>query len=190
MRNRKIGWLLFPLLTVFINCDFFTPRTPGPGGGDGDFQSPVSPGIVIENFVAAYNGRNIDNFRDCFDQEHFQFIADPIDTVQPGTGSRFQNWNFTAEDSVTTSIFTALDTSSLLPPILLQLTPVAADSSTDTARFYEQYDLRLDLSVYKYCRGNLKFTLVNRDNFWYLLTWEDFKTDTTDWGEVKVAYRR
>jgi hypothetical protein len=186
---RKIGWLIFLLATVF-NCDFFRPREPQPGGGGGDFQSPIAPGIVIKNLVSAYNSRNIDNYRDCFDKEHFLFLADPIDTLEPTTGSRFRNWNFAAEDSVTSSIFSALDTSSLLPPILLQLSPISGDSSADSARFYEQYELRLDLSVYKYCRGNLKFSLVKIDNFWYILTWEDFKTDTTDWAEIKAAYRR
>ena len=186
---RKIGWLIFLLATVF-SCDLFQPREPEPGGGGGDFESPISPGIVVKNFVAAYNARNIDNYRDCFDQDHFIFLADPIDTVNPSTGSRFQNWNFAAEDSVTISIFSALDTSSLLPPILLQLSPLTCDSSADSARFYEQYELRLDLSVYQYGRGNLKFSLVRIDNFWYIKTWEDFKGDTTDWGEIKAAYRR
>ncbi len=186
---KKTGWSIFLLITVF-SCDFFRPREPQPGGGGGDFQAPISPGIVIKNFVSAYNARNIDNYRDCFDRELFVFYADPVDTLDPNLGSRLRNWNFAAEESVTLSIFSALDTSSLLPPLFLQLSPVSQDSSSDSASFYQQYELRLDLSVYQYATGKLKLSLVKIDNFWYIRVWEDLKEDTTDWGVIKATYRR
>lgn len=184
-----IGWVLLISITGF-NCDLFEPRTPEEGEGGDGFQTPVRPGLVLENLVQGFNNRDPVTYLGCFDTDSFRFHPDPQDTLSLKLRDLLRDWGFGAEDTMIRSIFAALAESERIPPNLLQLTPLAADSTDSTAQFYEGYEILVDLPVYPYCRGKARFYMVKVGSFWYIRSWQDFREDTTDWGELKAAYRR
>lgn len=188
--RKIIGWLI-SLSIITFSCDIFKTRKPSPDGDSGEFLPPISPGVVLTNLVKSYNSRNIEAYGECFDQENFRFYPDPEDTLGPYK-EYFRNWTYQTEDSVTQSLFNSVVDTLIYPPILLQFTHLSRDSTDTTASFYERYELRIELpeSLYQYARGKAKFELIKVENFWYIRTWTDFKEDTTDWGEIKVSFRR
>jgi hypothetical protein len=60
----------------------------------------------------------------------------------------------------------------------------------NTADWYQDYDLRISGAASLYARGRAHFLLrKDMDGFWAITRWEDIKTDTTDWGQLKGNYR-
>jgi hypothetical protein len=177
-------------LIIAFSCDLFEPRKPEDGGAEDGFEAPVRPGIVIENLVGAFNERDAATYLSCFDTDSFRFFPDPQDTLSLALREPLRDFGFGAEDTTIISIFAALAGSEKLPPNLLQLTPLSADSTDSAAEFYERYEILIDLPRYPYCRGKARFSLVKIGSFWYIRGWQDFREDTTDWGELKAAYRR
>jgi len=168
--------------TVLLAGCFFDTRSPeAPSGGGSTWQLPTTPGVVFTNFASAYNAKNLTNYMRSFTTD-FVFQADPRDTTLAPRG-RYANWDMSVESQVTASIFNQ-------GSITLTLTNPQGSTGENTADWYQDYELTVSGPASLYARGKGHFLMrKDADGFWAISLWEDTKTDTTDWGQIKGNYR-
>ncbi len=170
------------LATVLLSGCFFDTRNPAqPSGGGSDWQLPTTPDGVFANFRSAYEAKNLTNYMRSFTSD-FLFQADPRDTLLAPRG-RYANWNSGVESQVTSSLFNQ-------GSINLIFTNPQGSTGENTADWYQDYELRISGAASLYARGKGHFLMrKDTDGFWAVYRWEDVKTDTTDWGQIKGTYR-
>ena len=174
---------LYFLLSAFLlaGCFFDTRSPAAPSGGGSDWQLPTTPDGVFANFGNAYNGRNLTNYLRSFTSD-FLFQADPRDTLLAPRG-RYANWNSGVESQVTASLFNQ-------GSVALSFANPQGSTGEATADWYQDYELRISGAASLYARGRAHYLLrKDMDGFWAITRWEDIKTDTTDWGQLKGNYR-
>jgi len=170
------------LSTVLLSGCFFDTRNPAaPSGGGSDWQLPTTPDGVFTNFGNAYNGTNLTNYLRSFTDD-FVFQADPRDTLLAPRG-RYANWTRDVESQVTASFFNQ-------GTVALNFANPQGSTGENTADWYQDYELRISGAASLYARGKGHFLMrKDTDGFWAVYRWEDVKTDTTDWGQIKGTYR-
>lgn len=170
------------LSTVLLSGCFFDTRSPAaPSGGGSVWQLPTSPDVVFANFTNAYDDKNLTNYMRSFTTD-FVFQADPRDTTLAQRG-RYANWTYSVESQVTTSIFNQTS-------VALTFSNPHGQTETNTADWYQDYELRITGAAALYARGTGHFFFrKDTDGFWAIYLWVDAKTDTTDWGQIKGNYR-
>jgi hypothetical protein len=186
-RGRSEFLLLAALSGLLAGCGLFSPRTPeAPSENPTPWDEPILPAIVLSNLEAGYEWRDVTSYLRSFQADSFYFQADHRDTSDPGTAWRYRDWGFVVEQDVTTRILAESDS------VTLDLSPSDEpdDIGVNEATLYRDYVLRLYRRPELYGRGIARFTL-HRDlsGYWSIVRWEDFRADTTDWGEIKGLFR-
>jgi hypothetical protein len=196
--------ILFILLLLFfgLGCKnpFTTRESPPPVGQEGDWNTPSSPMVVMENLFNSYNQKIIGNFNLCF-SDNFKFSApqDSIEAISQGQGWLFENWDVSVERGVAELIFAtsrqAIDSLDFF--LIWRLDPSQNDIVGDTtAIFYRDYTLYKlvgsppETTVY---RGLATFYLEETAfNWWSIYMWEDipWQTGQPDWADFKAEFRR
>jgi len=182
------GWLklltsniLLLSLLLLPGCFFDTRNPAQPSGGGSDWQLPTSPDVVFANFRSAYDAKNLTNYMRSFTAD-FLFQADPRDTLLAPRG-KYANWDAGVESQVTGSIFNQ-------GSVALSFANPQGSTGENTADWYQDYELRISGTASLYARGKGHFLFrKDTDGFWAVYRWEDVKTDTTDWGQIKGNYR-
>ena len=182
------GWLKLLtsnilLLSLFLlpGCFFDTRNPAQPSGGGSDWQLPTTPDVVFGNFRSAYDAKNLTNYMRSFTAD-FLFQADPRDTLLAPRG-KYANWDAGVESQVTGSIFNQ-------GSVALSFANPQGSTGENTADWYQDYELRISGAASLYARGKGHFLMrKDTDGFWAVYRWEDVKTDTTDWGQIKGNYR-
>ena len=182
IRVKKIGLVA----VVALSCDWFGLREPDPGTGPPHWQNPTEAHIVLDNMTNALTYILPDNYVSCLD-EFFVQSADPS-----LTDSIYKNWTRATEDSVIRNLMAQLDYSQDIP---IQVNLVVTDSSGGSQSY--DYEISYDITVFTatgdilLARGTARLNLVKQSDtqLWDILSWEDFKEDTTSWAEVKARYR-
>lgn len=175
---------------LLAGCSLFSPRTPEPPSENPTpWNEPVSPTIVLANLDSAYEYRDLTSYMRSFDADSFSFQADPRDTSDPAIAVRYRGWSFDVEREVSSKIFAQSDS------IRLDSLSVSADSSqehfgTSEAILYRRYHLRIYSAQARFARGIARFSLrSDQSGYWRIVRWEDVRTDTTDWGQLKGEFR-
>jgi hypothetical protein len=171
------------LLGLFLlpGCFFDTRNPAQPSGSGSDWQLPTTPDVVFGNFRSAYDAKNLTNYMRSFTSD-FLFQADPRDTLLAPRG-RYANWNSGVESQVTSSLFNQ-------GSVNLTFANPQGTTGENTADWYQDYELRISGAASLYARGKGHFLMrKDTDGFWAVYRWEDVKTDTTDWGQIKGTYR-
>jgi len=170
------------LPTLFLAGCFFDTRSPAqPSGGGSDWQLPTTTDGVFANLASAYNAKNLTNYLRSFTAD-FVFQADPRDTLLAPRG-RYADWNSGVESQVTASLFNQ-------GTVALSFSNPQGSTGENTADWYQDYELRISGTASLYARGKGHFLFrKDTDGFWAITRWEDIKTDTTDWGQLKGNYR-
>jgi ketosteroid isomerase-like protein len=185
---KVCGWLKLLtsnilLLSLFLlpGCFFDTRNPEAPSGGGSSWQLPTTPDLVVTNLANAYLAKNLTNYLRSFTDD-FAFQADPRDTLLAPRG-RYANWTRDVESQVTGALFNQ-------GSVYLALANPQGSTGETTADRYEDYELRITGSATLYARGRAHYLLrKDADGFWAITRWEDIKTDTTDWGQLKGSYR-
>jgi hypothetical protein len=169
------------VLLLLSGCFFDTRSPAAPSGGGSDWQLPTTPNVVFTNLASAYNAKNLTNYLRSFTAD-FVFQADPRDTLFAQRG-HYANWNSGVESQVTSSLFNQ-------GSINLTFANPQGTTGENTADWYQDYELRVTGAASLYARGKGHFLFrKDTDGFWAITRWEDIKTDTTDWGQLKGNYR-
>ena len=169
---------------LLIGCSAFETRTPhDPSAPGGSWQEPTADTVVFINFQNALQEEIMTNYARCLAAD-FSFLADPKDTLlaEPGT---FSDWDLPDELEVTQKILD--QTGAVILAWEDSLDPSQADTAST---FYKVYQIWLIADTTTYAHGLSRFGLVlGEDGYWAIQEWEDVRLDTTDWGELKGAYR-
>ncbi|MBD3169217.1 MAG: hypothetical protein GF307_07015 [candidate division Zixibacteria bacterium] len=137
--------LLILIFAAGCKNPFSTRESEPPIGTSGTWEVPTEPRIVVANLLAAYNERNISNYRRCLsDSFAFSAYEDSVEAEQNGDGSLFYDWDVNVEESVTRRIFQSFpqgsDSSYL--SLMIDLSSNEFDEEDDsTAMLIREYTL-------------------------------------------------
>lgn len=174
-------------MVLCLCCDWFGLREPKPPAGPPYWEQPTTPDAVLFNLQNSLNFQLPDNYVSCLN-EFFLFAPDP--SLQ---GSQYENWNKRTEDTIIRNMMAQLDLGQPTP-INASFTVIDEWEDGPSSYYYNiSYDITVYLSggnIYR-AKGTSKLNLVKNPDtrLWDILTWEDFKTDSVSWAELKVIFR-
>ncbi len=180
--------MLFLLLNL-LGCDLFRTRDPqSPNQVTSNFQPPVTPEIVLENFKSSILEYNINNYIRCFIDSNVTnntFIFQPSADFQ-GT---FQNWGIEDERRY----FQNLRKPSTTPPYLNFLKLKQENRTSTSTEFSMEYDLlypHKKSNVTKQVHGYMRLYLeIDSRQLWSIYKWVDEKTTTdSTWSYLKYNF--
>jgi hypothetical protein len=173
-----------------------SPRSPDgpPEEPPTDWQTPVNTDIVLENLTAAFEGKGLSNYRDCF-ADSFRFHVDPQDSLDAGQEAydRYANWTRDDEEQVANAVFTDAGDISLT----LTTTEETDETSGDMYR-KEEYSLTISWQSGPHVSEEILYrgvaTLYMRRDLigrWAIYRWVDRRVDTVHetWGVLRGDYR-
>jgi hypothetical protein len=205
LKNRLVKLaIIFILLLAFLSLDcknpFTTRESPSPVGQEGDWNTPSSPTVAMENLFNSYNQKIIGNFTLCFSLD-FRFSApqDSIQAISQGRGWIFEDWDVSVERGTADLLFAtsrqAIDSLDFF--LIWRSDPSQNDIIGDTtAIFYRDYTLcKLvgsppETTIYQ---GLATFYLEETAfNWWSIYLWEDIprQVGQPDWADFKAEFRR
>jgi hypothetical protein len=184
---RKTILLLF--LLNLCGCDLFRTRDPqSPNQGTSNFQPPVTPEIVLDNFKSSIVEYNIDNYIRCFVDSS---VATKTYNFQPSADFQgiFQNWGIDDERRY----FQNLGKPTTTPPYLNFLNLKQDNRTSTSTEFSMEYDLLYPhhkTNVTKEVRGYMRLYLViDSRQLWSIYKWVDEKTTTdSTWSYLKYYF--
>lgn len=196
----KLIILFIWLVIVFsFSCKnpFSTRESPPPVGQEGDWNTPFSPSVVMQNLLNSYNQKIIGNFSLCL-SDTFRFSAyyDSIEAASQGNEQLFENWDVSVEVGVTELLFATSrqNIDSLDFFLTWRSDPSQSDIIEDsTAIFYRDYTLYElvgsppETTIF---RGLATFHLEETAlNWWSIYLWEDIPIENLNWADFKADFR-
>ncbi len=182
------------LLILFNGCDLFTTRNAEPPEKPrSDFQSAVTPEILISNLINSLKDKDVENYLAClsdpsFTSKVFTFLPSSEALSQfPALGD---NWGRSNESQYLRNLRVKVPDAL---PITLIITNSSSSSHGDSLTFTASYSLNVphnDLSIPSNYQGELIFELV-RDSrsVWSIYFWRDIKrADSPSWSELKGRF--
>jgi hypothetical protein len=184
---------------LVASCGLFEPRAseePEEGSGGAIYEQPQEPTVVISNLVNVIVEDPHTNYPDLF-SEDFTFVPDPDDvlTLESIYGQGvFDDWDAAVESDVGDKLFSRYYLA------LLDLSEGTVTEDTDST-YTVLHEYRLDIlqdQGWSHYRGTASFRMKQdpSDNLWYILKWEDFRTEASDssgingtWGFLKGEIR-
>ncbi len=177
-----IRTLLFIILigNVVVSCSLFETRTPEePLENQTKYPPPVSPQILVENFIRSLNEKNINEYSKLFSNDssnRYKFYpsAEAI-SIFPDV---FEFWDIKNETIFAQGLFNKFLGKDA--PILTLSNSEFNYVLPDSVVFLSDYELIInssDNSVNNIYKGSLKFCLINYPSAtWQIVLWFDYKT--------------
>ncbi len=185
------------LLTILLfigGCDIFNARDAEPPDQPrSNFQSAVTPELLIENLKNSLKDKNIENYLACFADTSF---TDKKFQFSPSSGALSQfpflsdNWGKKNEEQYFNNMKTKIDQNL---PITLTLSNPVTTPQGDSLFYTASYFLNVphnDPSIPTSFEGELKFDMV-RDSrsVWIIYYWQDIRSgNTASWSELKGRF--
>ena len=189
MNRKKITLLTFTIL-LFAGCGLFETRTPNPPDDENNvFIPPTSADIVINNFLTAFNNKNVDNYCSCL-LDTFKFVPSS-DAILKYSGL-FDFWKITDERKYFLSLLNILGQSNKME---LEFSNIKNEiQSSDSVVLFANYNINLELSDEfdtKYT-GILSFTIKPVQNgMWGIVYWADYQNEdgiNKTFSELKAMF--
>jgi hypothetical protein len=187
---KSIAIICFSLL-VLGGCDLFNTRdAEKPSLARSNFQSAVTPDLVIQNLANSLIDKNVQNYLACLSDTSFggkSYLFSPSSGAASLYPSFAAPWDKTNEETYFKTLITRI-------PADLQANLVItnADSSRqgESIIYSASYALTVpftDSSIPSSYRGDLKFSLsMDSRHVWSIYLWQDIKsTDSPSWSELK-----
>lgn len=179
---------IFSLTFILISCSLFETRTPQePDQTNQNFPPAVSPQILIDNFIKAFNQKNIVAYTNCFSEvPKYQFIpsADALN-IYPGI---FDDWEIEDEKSFANNLFNKFlqETN----PNLVLSNPSYSSPNPDSTLFLSGYQCEINSTenaINQIYSGRLQFTLVkNQKGTWAISRWIDLKSGAKEIPSISI----
>lgn len=171
------------------SCDLFSTReSEDPTSSSNSLIPATTPDILFSNFKSSIESKIVENYLSCFvDQTilkmKYTFIASSASTVQFPVLS---NWGIEAERQYFNNLKT-LSTSG--NSISLKLSNQVNTPLGDSAFYQFDYILSVqtkDVTITGDYKGTAQFKIYNRNNIWFIVTWEDLRKDNLkSWSDLK-----
>lgn len=182
------------LLLFSCGCDLFNTRdAEQPELPRSNFQSAVTPEILISNLIYSLKDKDIENYLAClsdpsFTDKVFTFSASGEALSQfPALGD---NWGRVHESQYLRNLRAKVPDAL---PVTLIISNTSSSSHGDSLTFSASYSLNVplnDLTIPANYQGELIFELV-RDSraIWSIYFWRDIKRpDSPSWSELKGRF--
>ena len=163
------------------------------------YKQPTSTNIVLENLVAALEGENSANYKDCFTDD-YRFHVDPADSNDafPEGEERYANWAREDEEHSIAGIFNDAATITLTSTTFEIVDE--EDDGDGLAIRKEDYNLVISWSSGAHVNEEITYkgraTLYFRSDDterWAIFKWVDRRTanpeDFETWGVLRGDYR-
>jgi len=199
---KRLYLIILIILFTVSGClknPFYTRNSQQPAGTTGTWETPATPEVMIANLMYAYNEKNIQNYRDCFDSGFvFSAFEDSIEAEAQGNGYLFQFWDKAVEIMTAENIFATFSQNDNHLDLIMGISIDNPDNIGDTlAVLYRNYTLTIirsdslqtDTTA---AEGLASFTLNQTSlNLWTICLWEEVPSGRSDydWGDFKAEYR-
>jgi hypothetical protein len=185
---KYIG-MIFSVLFIFEGCDLFQTRdAEKPDQPRSNYQSAVTPDILLQNLVNSFNDVNLQNYLACFSDTPKSFLFIPSSGAASLYPSYSTPWDKKNESEYFTNLIARIPSDQ---PVTLITSNVNSSQQGDSLIYTATYALSVpftDLSIPSLYQGDLKFYMV-RDSrlIWSIYYWQDFKSSTQypSWSELK-----
>ncbi len=187
--------LLLTLFSLWVGgCATRTPADPT--GSRGTFQPPTSPGIVLENLIAAVNEKNTENYMLCLSdataRSRYPFLFEPSAEARARYQSLFEEWTTQKERQSFLSMISRLSVDQR--PQLFLLNANINFSSPDSTVYTSDYELTVDhgiASIPQTLTGTMVLVVTpEASGQWSISRWSDAKraSDTAEstWSLLKA----
>jgi len=99
------------ILFAGLGCDLFSIPPDGGGGGQDEWQEPLTPRAVIEDIQYCYNTANYPYYTILLDVDNFVFYFDPQDVQKYDLPT---SWTYVDETEATLKLFDAVGASNIV----------------------------------------------------------------------------
>jgi hypothetical protein len=179
------------ILLLISSCGLFETRIPEVPDLDNEtFIPPTSADIVIENFLTAFNTKNINNYCDCFLDSVYKFI--PSANAMLNYPVIFDVWKVADERKYFLGLTNVLGTSNLMK---LEFINIKYDiQSSDSVVLFADYNIDLELigNIDTKYAGTISLTIIPTQNgTWGISRWLDFQKEGENkptFSELKAQY--
>jgi hypothetical protein len=182
------GIILISVFTSsYCGCDIFQTRTPQPPQqGRSNFVQPTTASIVIQNLISAVAEKDVDNYISCLSDTSFGGRAFSFVPSSNSYSQIFQSWGIEQERAYFNNL--RIQSANYAAPALTLSTRDSSQLSSDSVRFSANYILYWPNRSYpQLVKGSLRFYLGHDKNQnWSIYRWEDSKTDTLTWSDLKA----
>lgn len=190
----KIYLFIFVSSLFLFGCDLVTTREAQPPGNPrSNYQSPVTPEILIDNLINSFKDKNVENYIASFSDTSFtnkRYIFVPSSGAAAQFPSLTNDWDLRDEEQYFRNMISKV--SDDLPITLIfsntDYSPQGDSLIFGSAYFinvpHGQTDLPTDY------QGELRFTMI-RDSrsIWSISFWQDNKNSTLpSWSELKGRF--
>ena len=190
----KRNYLILIVFLLICGCDLLSTRdAEPPGNARSNYQSPVTPELVIENLINSFKDQNIENYISCFANPSFSekgFLFIPSSGATAQFPSLAEEWDLKDEDQYFRNMISKV-------PSEQSITLLFSDEEFrpfgDTLIFAAGYTLNVphnQADLPTNFKGEVRFSMI-RDSrsFWSIYYWQDNKNSiTASWSELKGRF--
>jgi hypothetical protein len=190
----KIYLFISLSLFCFIGCDLLTTRDAQPPGNPrSNYQSPVTPEILIDNLINSFKDKNVENYTASFSDTSFtskRFVFVPSSGAAAQFPSLSSDWNLFDEEQYFRNMISKVSDDL---PITLIFSNTEYSPQGDSLIFGSSYSINVphgQLDLPTDYQGELRFTMI-RDSrsIWSISFWQDNKSSNLpSWSELKGRF--
>ncbi len=187
-------FILFIIINLFYGCDLFSTRdTELPVQPRQNYQTAVTPEILIDNFVNSLKDKNLENYLATFSDPIFtnkKFVFSPSSQAASQFPALADNWGVSNEQQYFNNVIARISSGK---QISLILSDVSTNPLGDSLIYTATYNLNVpfnDPSLDNNYKGELRLDLI-RDSrsIWSIYFWQDTKsTNLPSWSELKGRF--
>ncbi|PIW69843.1 MAG: hypothetical protein COW08_05010 [Ignavibacteriales bacterium CG12_big_fil_rev_8_21_14_0_65_30_8] len=186
----RIKFLILTILFI-SGCDIFTTRdAESPNTSRSNYQTPVTPDLLISNFINSLNDKNLENYMSSFSDPNFTskiFTFSASSAAISQYPSLANNWNVSNEEQYFSNLITKVSSDQ---PITLNLSNISSSPQGDSLFYTASYFINIpsiSAEIESNYQGELRFSMI-RDSraIWTIYFWQDTKnSDLPSWSELK-----
>ncbi len=183
---------LFILTFSFISgCDIFSTREPEPPNKSrSNYETAVTPELLIQNLVNSLSDKNLENYLLSFSDPNF---TNKVFTFSASSSAISQfpalanNWGVRNEEQYFNNLITKVQKDQ---PITLNLSNVSSSPQGDSLFYTASYFINIpsiSADIKSNYQGELRFSMI-RDSraIWTIYFWQDTKnSNLPSWSELK-----
>ena len=186
MKNLVIILLLFSA----VSCDIFETRDAEPPDGPrSNYQSAISPEILIQNLINSFADKDVVNYQNTFvtDLSNRVFSFVPSSTALSRFQNLWQSWNIDDEVQYFNNMKTSVP-DELPISLSLSVSPESFSIFGDSLKYNSEYFISVPQrnSEPLIFQGNLELSMAIVSTVWLVYFWKDNAVeDNPSWSDLK-----
>lgn len=184
---------IFVILFLFFlsGCDIFSTReVEPPNQSRANYQTPVTPELLIQNLINSLTDKNLENYLLSFSDPNFTnrvFTFSASSSALSQFPALANNWGVRNEEQYFNNLISKVQKDQ---PITLNLTNISSSPQGDSLFYTASYFINIpniSAEIQSNYQGELSFSLI-RDSraIWTIYFWQDTKnSNLLSWSELK-----